>query len=280
MGKNNQNTHATIDKWLISAAIILVILLCLIASCFAIYFYLNPPIIITDANLGQEQVIVPPNLNPNQTSTPFLPLPTSTPTPKPTPTPTPRPVPTPLAVEAYIRGVYGNPQQYSLDCEIRSALDWAAFYGFHINEEDFLKRLPKSDDPDSGFVGSLNGYLGQLPPRSYGVHAEPIASVLRSFRVNAQAVKGFSWDDLKKEILANRPVITWVVNYPYTIESRQYTASNGHTTTVARFEHTWIITGYNSWSVRVVDSEYTYQMDINDFLSRWAALGNMVVVMR
>ena len=196
------------------------------------------------------------------------------------PNPYSRPIPTPLAVEAYIRGVYGNPQQYSLDCEIRSALDWAAFYGFHINEEDFLKRLPKSDDPDSGFVGSLNGYLGQLPPRSYGVHAEPIASVLRSFGVNAQAVKGFSWDDLKKEILANRPVITWVVNYPYTIESRQYTASNGHTTTVARFEHTWIITGYNSWSVRVVDSEYTYQMDINDFLSRWAALGNMVVVMR
>jgi uncharacterized protein YvpB len=154
-------------------------------------------------------------------------------------------------------------------------------FWYSINEGDFLNRLPKSDDPETGFVGNLNGYLGQLPPKSYGVHAGPIAAILRGFEVNAQAVKGFSWDDLKREILANRPVITWIVNYPYSIESRQYTAaSNGHTTTVARYEHTWIISGYNNWSVTVVDSEYTYQIDINDFLSRWAALGNMVVVIR
>jgi uncharacterized protein YvpB len=283
----NGNSHATMDKWLLGAAIILVMMLCLIACCFAVFFYLNPPIIITDPNSGQEQMVIFSNPPGNQTSTPFLPIPTATQTPTPTPTPTPLPTPTPVPTStpfptsAQIHGVYGNAQLYTLDCESRSAVDWAAYFGVHIGESDFLNRLPKSDDPESGFVGNINGYLGQFPPKSYGIHAGPIASVLRSYGVNAQAVKGFSWEDLKKEILANRPVIAWVVNYPYAIETRQYTASsNGHTTTVARFEHTWIISGYNSWTVRVVDSEYTYQMDINEFLSRWAALGNMVVVMR
>lgn len=287
MKKNNENTHATTDKWLLSIAIILVVILCLIACCFAVFFYLNPPIILTDPNSGQEQMIIFPNAGGELTSTPFLPLPTATQTPTPTPTPTSLPTPTrqptntPFPSGAQIRGVYGNPQQYSLDCEARSAVDWAAFFGFRINESDFLNRLPKSDDPEKGFVGNLNGYLGQLPPKSYGVHAAPITSVLRSFGVNAQAVKGLSWDDLKNEILANRPVIAWVVNYPYAIETRQYTApSTGNTTTVARYEHTWIISGYSNWSVTVVDSEYTYQIDINEFLSRWAALGNMTIVMR
>jgi uncharacterized protein YvpB len=287
MKNHNENTHATTDKWLLSIAIILVVMLCLIACCFAVFFYLNPPIILTDPNSGQEQMIIFPNAAGEMTSTPFLPMPTPTQTPTPTPTPTPLPTPTrqptntPFPAGAQIRGVYGNAQQYSLDCEARSAVDWAAYYGYRIVESDFLNRLPRSDDPESGFVGNLNGYLGQLPPKSYGVHAGPIASVLRTFGLNAQAVKGFSWDDLKNEILANKPVIVWVVNYPYSIESRQYTApSTGKTTTVARFEHTWMISGYNSWSVTVVDGEYTYQIDLNDFLSRWAALGNMVVVLR
>jgi len=287
MKKNSENTHATMDKWMLSIAIILVVMLCLIGCCFAVFFYLNPPIILTDPNSGQEQMIIFPNAGGELTSTPFLPMPTATQTPTPTPTPTPLPTPTlrptttPFPTSAQIRGVYGNPQQYSLDCEARSAVDWAAFFGNRINESDFLNRLPRSDDPDSGFVGNINGYLGQFPPKSYGVHAGPIASVLRQYGINAQAVKGFSWDELKQEILANRPVIIWVVNYPYSIETRQYTAaSNGHTTTVARYEHTWIISGFTSWSVTVVDSEYTYQIDINEFLNRWASLGNMAVVMR
>ncbi len=272
---------------MLSIAIILVVMLCLIGCCFAVFFYLNPPIILTDPNSGQEQMIIFPNAGGELTSTPFLPMPTATQTPTPTPTPTPLPTPTlrptttPFPTSSQIRGVYGNPQQYSLDCEARSAVDWAAFFGNRINESDFLNRLPRSDDPDSGFVGNINGYLGQFPPKSYGVHAGPIASVLRQYGINAQAVKGFSWDELKQEILANRPVIIWVVNYPYSIETRQYTAaSNGHTTTVARYEHTWIISGFTSWSVTVVDSEYTYQIDINEFLNRWASLGNMAVVMR
>ena len=283
----NKNQNATADKWFIWVAIVMTVMLCLIASCFVVFFYLNPPDLFADPSSSQEQLVIYTNPGQEITTTPFQPLPTATLTPTPTPTPTPIPIPTPMPTStpiptgAQISGMYGNPQMYSLDCETRSAVDWAAFFGFHISESDFLNRMPRSDDPETGFVGNFNGYLGQFPPKSYGVHARPIAALLREYGVNAQAFKGFTWDDLKKEILAGRPVITWIVNYPYGIETRTYTAaSNGNTTTVARYEHTWIVSGYDSWSVTVVDSQWTFRMNINEFLSRWSALGNMVVVIR
>jgi uncharacterized protein YvpB len=287
MSNLSGDQHATTDKWLIGAAIIMAVMMCLIASCFVVFYYFNPPNLFADPESTQGQPVIYTNPGLEITTTPFQPLPTATLTPTPTPTPTPiptptsMPTPTPIPSGKLISGVYGNPQMYSLDCEARSAVDWATFFGFHISESDFLNRMPKSDDPENGFVGNVNGYLGQFPPKSYGVHARPVAAVLREYGVNAQSFKGFTWADLKKEILAGRPVITWIVNYPYDIEIRAYTAtSNGNTTTVARYEHTWIISGYDSWSVTVVDSQWTYRRNINEFLTRWSALGNMVVVLR
>ena len=287
MNNSTKKQNATTDKWFIWVAIALAIMLCLIASCFVVFFYFNPPDLFANPDSTQEQPLIFTNPGQEITSTPFQPLPTATLTPTPTATPTPIPTHTPLPTAtsiptgAQISGMYGNPQMYSLDCEARSAVDWAAFFGFHISESDFLNRMQKSDDPETGFVGSMNGYLGQFPPKSYGVHARPIATLLHEYGVNAQAFKGFTWNDLKKEILAGRPVITWVVNYPYGIETRTYTAaSNGNSTTVARYEHTWIISGYDSWSVTVVDSQWTYRININEFLTRWSALGNMAIALR
>jgi uncharacterized protein YvpB len=287
MNTPTENRGTTIDKWFIWVALIMAVMLCIIVSCFVVFLYLNFPNLYSNPESNQEQLLIFSNPEQEYTTTPFQPLPTATLTPTPTATPIPISTSTPLNTDALISkgaqisGVYGNPQIYSLDCEARSATDWAAFFGFHISESDFLNRLPKSDDPETGFVGNINGYLGQFPPKPYGVHARPIATLLRAYGLNAQSYKGFTWDDLKKEILDGRPVITWIVNYPYSIETRNYTAaSNGNTTTVARYEHTWIISGYDSWSVTVVDSQWTYRIDINEFLSRWSALGNMVVVLR
>ena len=95
--------------------------------------------------------------------------------------------------------------------------------------------------------------MGQFPPNSYGVHAGPIAQILREYGMPAEATKNASFDDIKQEILAGRPVIVWIVNLPYTIETKSYTAeSTGVTSKVARFEHL-IITGFDSRSVTVVE---------------------------
>ena len=60
-----------------------------------------------------------------------------------------------------------------------------------------LNNLPVSDNPEKGFVGSVFGTWGQTPPNPYGVHAQPIAKLLREYGLDAQAQMGLSVKDLK-----------------------------------------------------------------------------------
>lgn len=209
------------------------------------------------------------------------PLPTEMPIPAPTQQPTPASESSVdnLPASAYIQGIYGSPQLYTLDCEAQAAVDWAHFFGVSINEMEFIDRIPHSNDPTQGFVGNINGAMGQLPPDDYGVYAGPVAKLLREYGLNALAVSGWDIQAIKKEIAAGRPVIAWIVNLPFAVETSQYTASNGNTTTVARFEHTWIITGYNAYTFTVIDSEWTYNVKTSTFIERWNALGNQAIIL-
>src|SRR4030042_3986291 len=111
----------------------------------------------------------------------------------------------PLPDEAYISGVSGHAQSYSLSCEARSATDWAAYWGVSIGETEFLEALPDADNPDEGFVGNPNEAWGNLPPHGYGVHASPVAETLRDFGLEAEAHNNLDWDDLRGEINAGHP---------------------------------------------------------------------------
>jgi uncharacterized protein YvpB len=181
---------------------------------------------------------------------------------------------------AYVFGLNGHPQSYAISCESRSAADWAAFWGVSIGETEFLRALPSSDDPEVGFVGNPNDPWGRIPPLGYGVHAEPVAETLRDFGLKAEAHKDLSWDDLREEIGAGRPVIVWVIGGMWAGTPVDYEAEDGNTIRVAAFEHTMILTGYSSSSVQVVDAytgQYQYY-SLSAFLKSWAVLGNMAVL--
>jgi uncharacterized protein YvpB len=107
--------------------------------------------------------------------------------------------------EAYITGVVGHAQIYSLSCESRSAADWAAYWGVNINETEFLNGLPRSDNPNEGFVGDPNDSWGSIPPNSYGVHADPIAELLRAYGLDAHADTGLSWEEVQTEVAQADP---------------------------------------------------------------------------
>jgi len=184
-----------------------------------------------------------------------------------------------LPERARIAGVAGHAQTYSLSCESRSAVDWAAYWGVSIREKKFLANLPRSDNPNKGFVGDPNGAWGNIPPASYGVHAEPVAALLREFGLQAQARGGMTWDELRAEIAAGRPVIAWVIGQVWPGTPQKYHASDGRNVTVARFEHTVIVIGYEPGKVQLVDA-YTGQTQTHArkaFLASWATLGNMAV---
>lgn len=175
--------------------------------------------------------------------------------------------------------VTGRGQALPLDCEARSAVDWAGYFGVVIDELEFFGQLPASDDPDSGFVGDVRGAWGQIPPAPYGVHAGPVAAVLNAYGVPARAVTGLSWDALRAELDAGRPVITWVIGSVGSGAAVAYTAaSNGHTTLVAPFEHTVMVIGYGPDSVTLLDGGQTYTRTLAQFLASWGVLGNMAII--
>lgn len=178
---------------------------------------------------------------------------------------------------ARIEGVIGHRQSLPLSCESQSAADWAAFFGISIAEREFLASLPTSDDPDRGFVGSVYGTWGQLPPADYGVHAPPVAHRLVEYGVPAQAQRYFEWDQVRAEVAAGRPVIVWVVGHVEPGESVVYVAADGRRTMVARFEHTVIVVGYTAEAVTVVDGARTYSRPLDQFLRSWGVLRNMAI---
>jgi len=184
----------------------------------------------------------------------------------------------PAPPDARIPGISGQRQSLPLDCEARSAVDWAAYFGVQIDELAFFHRLPRSDNPDRGFVGQGQGLGGQIPPNSYGVHAEPVAALLRTYGLDAQAVRNFSSDALRYEIASGRPVIVWVVGQVEAGTPLPYTASDGESTIVASGEHTVMVIGYNERGVEILDGAQVYPRPWGDFERSWAVLGNMAII--
>jgi len=180
---------------------------------------------------------------------------------------------------AFVEGFVGHGQTYPLSCESRSAADLANFWGVQVGEVQFFNALPKSDNPDKGFVGSVFGSWGQIPPNPYGVHAKPVARLLRNYGLNAKAHRGLKFRDLKQEIAEGRPVIVWFVGHVWNGTPVTYTAKDGSQVIVARYEHTGILVGYDQANVYVVDAGNGNRQahSIKNFKTSWGVLGNMAV---
>ncbi len=180
---------------------------------------------------------------------------------------------------AFITDLVAHGQTYALSCESRSASDLAGYWGVSAPEVQFFNSLPKSDNPEKGFVGSVHGTWGGTPPNAYGVHAKPIAALLREYGLDATARRGMTIADLKFEIANGRPVIVWVVGHVWQGTSQEYYANDGNTVLVAGYEHTMIAYGYDLAGIYLVDAGnaarkgYSYQV----FEDSWSVLGNMAV---
>ena len=255
------------------------------------------------ASTQTDQIVLLPAVS---SSTPFQPLPpTETPLPTLTPTSTTThtstpaatatitntalPSPTPTAsstifpllppAEAHITNITGDTQKMPLSCEASAATDWAAYFGKSIDEYQFQNRLPVSDNPDKGFVGSVFGTWGQIPPAPYGVHADPVANLLQEYGLNAHAVHAFSLNGIKKQIAAGRPVIVWVTGLVETGSSVPYFDSEGTRTMVAPYQHTVLVIGYNDSSVTILDGSNIYQRSNTVFTQSWQSLGFQAIIM-
>jgi uncharacterized protein YvpB len=220
-----------------------------------------------------------PTNTPSPTLT-FTPAPTWTSSPLPPTQPAPTDPPQPIwpPEEAFVSGVPGHGMHYRLDCETRSAVDLAGFFGVGIDHETFLHSLPYTDDPETGYVGYYDDPAGSIPPNSYGVHAPPVASLLRAYGLNAVDWKWMSFERLQEEIASGRPAMVWVIGGVVNGTPVSYTAaSTGNTTTVAAYEHTVLLVGYDPDYVYIQDGYKSYSRTHGQFLNSWGVLGNMAV---
>lgn len=211
---------------------------------------------------------------------PVPPTPTTTRIPLPTQTAEPQPPPPPqLPDNALIKGIYGYGQLLPLSCESRSAADWARHFGIEIHELDFYYALPRSANPEDGFVGSVYGSWGQTPPGPYGVHAAPVAKLLRAYGARAAEMRELSFTALKEEIASGEPVMVWVTGHTTPGKGISYEI-DGQTITVAPYEHTVIVIGYDEEKDRVtiLDGRDVYYRTYDMFFQSWNALNNMAVI--
>ncbi|MBU0704409.1 MAG: C39 family peptidase [Chloroflexi bacterium] len=178
-----------------------------------------------------------------------------------------------------VEGIVGHPQEHNLSCESRSAADLSAFWGVAFSEDDFFHRLPKSDNPQRGFLGDVDLPPGSMPPAGYGVYAGPIAANLRSFGLEAQARREWNLDGLKAELAAGRAVILWATYDMQLPGVEQWTSSDGVTSVIVQWQHTFIAVGYDESSVYLVDAYdgATRYFSYEAFDAAWAQLGRQAV---
>ena len=215
-------------------------------------------------------------------SSPTFPV---TPTTKPTLLVQPTSQPTPTVTEsaipssAMITTISGHEQTYELGCEASAAVDWAGYFGVLIYESSFQFELPLSDNPELGFVGNVttDGW-GQIPPDAYGVHAPPIAELLREYGLPAQAVRGMTLEDVKSELAEGNPIIAWVIGNMVYSDPVKYIDKQGNAVTVAPYEHVVILVGYDETTITYMNNGFFYSVPTDVFLTSWGVLGNMAVI--
>lgn len=179
----------------------------------------------------------------------------------------------------YIWGIVGHAKHYYLSCESSAAVDWAWFFGVNIYESTFQADMPRSDNPDLGYVGDYTTRRwGQIPPYSYGVHAGPIAEGLRAYDLPALAVKGYTLDEIKQKLSEDKPIIAWIIGNLEYSKPVEYVDQAGNTVIVAPYEHVVILTGYNAESVRYMNNGKFFDAPTEVFLTSFGVLGNMVVI--
>ena len=187
-----------------------------------------------------------------------------------------------LPPSAFVDGFAAYPQEHNLSCESRSATDLAAFWGGVFSEDDFFRRLPRSDNPYRGFLGDVDLPAGSMPPVGYGVYAGPIAANLRSFGLDAQARLGWDLDSLKAELAATRPVVIWAT-YDMKLPGVQtWTSSDGATSVVVMWQHTFVAIGYDEGGIHLVDAydAVPKYFSYDAFAPAWEQLGRQAVTVR
>ena len=183
----------------------------------------------------------------------------------------------------FIHGVPSGKQTHLLSCELQVAADLAWYYGYPYTWDEVFVEVgyDPGGDPQKGWVGeSLDDAPGQLYPHGYGVYAEPVARALRKLGLNAVTSYGKDENWIRQQIAGGHPVMIWAVAGMGSKPIEYWTTAEGHRVAAVRFEHTFLVIGYDTENVYVNDpwDGKTHSYPWSRFLASWDILGRMALI--
>jgi len=98
-----------------------------------------------------------------------------------------------------------------------------------------------------------------------------------NYGINVVAIKGYTLEEIKKEIASDQPVIAWVIGNCVGGVPYEYIDPEGNSVVVAAYEHVVIVTGYNEETIRYMNNGKFYDIQYEYFINSWSILGNMVI---
>jgi len=194
-----------------------------------------------------------------------------------------RPIHLELPKAFIIEGVPSMTQARTLSCEFQAASDLAWYYGKPFTWDEIFVRVghDRGGNPHKGFVGqSLNDPAGELYPYGYGVYAEPVARALCELGLDATVHYRESLLWLQEQLAHGRPVLIWAVAGMRDGQIEMWAADDGTVVQAVRYEHTFLVVGYQQAGVWVIDpwDGKRYLYDWGTFLRSWDTLNRMSIV--
>lgn len=180
----------------------------------------------------------------------------------------------------------GRPQSHNLSCEAAGAAALARFTGLNLTESQILAILPKSLNPNRGFVGDPNAPLGSLGPQGYGVYAPPLAETLRKKGLQAEALSGSKTWLLRTIVEEKTPVMIWAVWKLASAEPVSllwWKPQEGEFNRAVRFEHTYVVYGFQPpddfllWNSYPYGEPLTFWVTGTKLANSWQLFENMAL---
>ncbi|WP_124059136.1 YSIRK-type signal peptide-containing protein [Vaginisenegalia massiliensis] len=144
----------------------------------------------------------------------------------------------------YIYSYADTGWDWDTGCYIRAAASGVEFAGGHINPQQLLNALPKTNDPRTGVIGSptLMHNWGYLQGAYSQAFPEAMVPVLKKFAPNTEDLTGISLEGIKQELANGNAVQVFYARTDLDITIYP----NGQPVKISDDYHSILLTGYNA----------------------------------
>lgn len=181
-------------------------------------------------------------------------------------------------------------QKRPLSCEAAALTSALNYFGANVTEEKIINQMPfdktvKSadiwGDPDSGFVGDIDG---RSIKSGYGIYWKPVAKLSSGWKKADWFING-SVKDITDQINQRRPVLIWI-SALQNAEIIFWNTTSGKRVRALQDQHVIVVNGYEGSALHpvgfyVMDPDEGMRfMDYNDFIARWDRFERPAVVFK